>query len=252
MTFSPRYALASARLLCIGMVALAMGGCSSLDRLKFLGEQPPLAAIENPTTQAGYKPVQMPMPTPQPAVYNPNSLWRNGSRAFFKDQRAHQIGDLVTVTVNISDKAAVANETQRSRANKEDGGVDSILGRKTVPLYNVTVGGRLFTADSSSSSDGKGSVNRQEALQTNVAAVVTQLLPNGNLVVEGKQEIRVNFEIRELIVAGIVRPEDIQSDNTIDSSKIAEARIAYGGRGQITDVQQPRYGQQLMDIILPF
>ena len=103
-----------------------------------------------------------------------------------------------------------------------------------------------------SAGDGKGSVNRSEALITNVAGVVTQVLPNGNLVIEGRQEVRVNYEIRELIVAGIVRPEDIQSDNTLDSAKIAEARIAHGGRGQITDVQQPRYGQQVLDVLLPF
>jgi flagellar L-ring protein precursor FlgH len=112
--------------------------------------------------------------------------------------------------------------------------------------------GRLITADSTATSDGKGTIQRQESLTTNIAAVVTQILPNGNMVVEGKQEIRVNFEKRQLIVAGIVRPEDIQSDNTIDSSKIAEARIAYGGQGQITNIQQPPYGQQVMDVLLPF
>jgi flagellar L-ring protein FlgH len=239
----------------LGLIALAsaLGGCAALDRITNIGEKPKLAAIENPTAQAGYKPVQMPMPAPQPAVYNPNSLWRTGSRAFFKDQRARQVGDILTVTVNITDKANIANETQRSRTNKEDSGITDFLGSKTIKTpATALIPGRILTADGTSSSDGKGSVNRQEALQTNVAAVVTQILPNGNLVVEGKQEIRVNFEIRELIVAGIVRPEDIQSDNTIDSSKIAEARIAYGGRGQITDVQQPRYGQQLMDVVLPF
>jgi flagellar L-ring protein precursor FlgH len=235
----------------LGVAAIA-SGCSSIDRLSQIGEKPKLTEIENPTTQPGYKPVQMPMPKPEQASYNANSLWRNGSRAFFRDQRASRVGDIMTVTVNITDKANIANETQRSRTNKEDSGVTNFIGAQTITQANKILPGRILTADSSASSDGKGSVNRQEALQTNVAAVVTQVLPNGNLVVEGKQEIRVNFEIRELIVAGIVRPEDIQSDNTIDSSKIAQARIAYGGRGQITDVQQPRYGQQVMDVLLPF
>ncbi|MEA2927585.1 MAG: flagellar L-ring protein FlgH [Hyphomicrobiales bacterium] len=237
----------------IACVAVMLGGCSAIDRLKNIGEQPTLSSIENPTAQPGYKPVQMPMPTPQPAVYNPNSLWRNGSRAFFKDQRAMQVGDLMTVKVKISDNATIANETQRSRASKEDSGVTDFAGSKLLGAKAQQVlPGRILTADSTASTDNKGSVNRQEALLTNVAAVVTQVLPNGNLVVEGKQEIRVNFEIRELIVAGIVRPEDIESDNTIDSTKIAQARIAYGGRGQITDVQQPRYGQQVLDVLLPF
>jgi flagellar L-ring protein precursor FlgH len=244
-----RIALAGASL----VVLCVASGCSSIDRLSQIGEKPKLTEIENPTTQPGYKPVAMPMPKPEAASYNPNSLWRNGSRAFFKDQRAHQIGDLLTVTVNITDQANFANETQRSRTNKEDSGITDFIGAKTLGAQAQKVlPGRILTADSTASSDGKGSIQRQETLQTNVAAVVTQVLPNGNLVVEGKQEIRVNFEVRELIVAGIVRPEDIQSDNTIDSSKIAQARISYGGRGQVTDVQQPRYGQQVMDVLLPF
>lgn len=229
-----------------------LGGCAALDRLKNIGEQPKLSEIDNPTTRAGYKPVQMPMPAAQPATYNPNSLWRNGSRAFFKDQRAHQVGDILTVKVNITDKANIANDTKRSRTNAEDSGVDNFFGKSKLPITNSVLPTRLFTADSTASSEGKGSVDRSEALSTNVAGVVVQVLPNGNLVIEGRQEIRVNFEIRELIVGGVVRPEDIESDNTIDSTKIAQARIAYGGRGQITDVQQPRYGQQVMDVILPF
>ncbi|HUI97168.1 MAG TPA: flagellar basal body L-ring protein FlgH [Xanthobacteraceae bacterium] len=238
-----------------GVVTLSslMCSCAAFDRINKIGEQPTLSSINNPTAQPGYKPVQMPMPAPQPVTYNPNSLWRNGSRAFFKDQRAHQVGDILTVTVNITDKAVIANETQRSRSNTEDSGISDFIGAKTLGNpANKVLPGRILTADSTMSNDGKGSVNRQEALQTNVAAVVTQVLPNGNLVVEGKQEIRVNFEMRELVVAGIVRPEDIQSDNTIDSSKIAEARIAYGGHGQITDVQQPRYAHQFLDVVLPF
>jgi flagellar L-ring protein FlgH len=235
------------------VLAASLGGCSSLDRIRNLGEQPTLAAIESPTAKPGYKPVHMPMPEPTTAVYNENSLWRSGSREFFKDQRAHQVGDILTVTVNITDTAKTANETQRSRSNSEDSGVTDFIGTKTINnLKTAVLPGRILTADSTASSEGKGSINRQDAVQTNVAAVVTQVLPNGNLVVEGKQELRVNFEVRELIVAGIVRPEDIQSDNTIDSTKIAEARIAYGGRGQITDVQQARYGQQALDILLPF
>jgi flagellar L-ring protein precursor FlgH len=232
------------------LVASLLAGCSAIDRLKNIGEAPALSEVDNPTARPGYKPVQMPMPALQPAAYNANSLWRNGSRAFFKDQRAHQIGDILTVKVNFADKANIANETQRSRANTEDSGITNFFGKSKI--FDFAIPGRLLTADSTASSDGKGSVQRQEALNTNVAGVVTQVLPNGNLVIEGKQEIRVNFEMRELVVAGIVRPEDIESDNTIDSSKIAQARIAYGGRGQITDVQQPRYGQQVFDVLLPF
>jgi flagellar L-ring protein precursor FlgH len=234
-------------------VVSCAGGCAGVDRLSHVGEEPKLSAMENPTTQPGYKPVQMPMPKPETVSYNPNSLWRNGSRSFFKDQRAHQVGDLLTVTVNITDQANFANETQRSRSATEDVGITAFLGSTLLGASaQKALTGRMLQADSASGTDGKGSIVRQETLQTNVAGIVTQVLPNGNLVVEGRQEIRVNYEKRELIVAGIVRPEDIQSDNTIDSSKIAQARIAYGGHGEISDLQQPRYGSQVMDVLLPF
>ena len=250
---SNRPRLPASRLPSLARSGGLLGGCAALDRLKNIGEQPALSAIENPTAQPGYKPVQMPMPAPQPAVYNPNSLWRNGSRAFFKDQRAMQVGDIMTVKVKITDKAKFENDTAaqphqqgRFRHHAISSAASSDRHGRAGPA------GQDPDRGFDSATDNKGSVNRQEALLTNVAAVVTQVLPNGNLVVEGKQEVRVNFEVRELIVAGIVRPEDIESDNTIDSTKIAQARIAYGGRGQITDVQQPRYGQQVMDMLLPF
>ena len=242
-------ALGFALLTCSGL-----GACNTADRLTQIGATPNLTAIEDPTAQAGYKPVRLPMPEVQPVSYAPNSLWRTGSRAFFKDQRAARIGDLLTVKVNFTDKANLNNETKRSRTNAEGFGLPNAFGlEKSAAIAAAGLSAdKLLTATSNSASDGAGSVQRAEQVTTNVAGIVTQILPNGNLVIEGKQEIRVNFEVRELIVAGVVRPEDIESDNTIDSAKIAQARIAYGGRGQITDVQQPRYGQQLVDVLLPF
>ena len=244
----------SARVAIAAFAGAMLGGCAAIERLTQIGEQPRLSAIENPVATTGYKPVQMPMPMAQPASYNPNSLWRNGSRAFFKDQRAHQVGDILTVKVRITDKATLENETSRSRKNGEDSGVDAFFGKAKLPspLNKVGVPGRILTADSTAGSEGKGSIDRKEELSTNVAGVVTQVLPNGNLVLEGKQEVRVNFEVRELIVAGIVRPEDISAANTINHTQIAEARISYGGRGDISRVQSTPAAQSLVERFSPF
>ena len=198
--------------------------CSALDRLR--NDRRAADARRRSRTRprsAGYKPVQMPMPTPQPALYNPNSLWRNGSRAFFKDQRAHQVGDILTVKVKITDKAKFENETQRSRKNKEDSGVDDFFGKQGAQPIVEQVACRAASSPPTPTRRAKArarSTARKSCSPTS-PRVVTQVLPNGNLVIEGKQEVRVNFEVRELIVAGIVRPEDIESDNTIDSTKIA-------------------------------
>src|SRR5690606_863653 len=238
-------------------ICALLAGCSTFDRLKSVGEAPPLTAINDPTAQPGYRPVHMPMPQAIVASYQPNSLFSNHARGFFKDQRAHVIGDILTVIVTIDDSAQISNGTSRSRNASQEAGVGGVLGSifggmgGGVPGVDVSADGSIST-ESGLSDGGTGSVNRKESLETRIAAVVTQRLPNGNLVIEGRQEVRVNFEVRDLIVAGIVRPEDIQADNTVPSSKIAEARISYGGRGQITAVQQPRYGQQIADAILPF
>jgi flagellar L-ring protein precursor FlgH len=235
-------------------LALPLAACGTADRLKNVGKPPALSPIENPTASAGYRPVQLPMPTHEPAVFGANSLWRTGSRSFFKDQRARRRGDILTVLVEVTDSAQVENSTQRSRSANEGLGATGELSTGILSAVGATIANPagLVDLNSSNSSQGAGTINRKETLTTKVAAVVTQVLPNQNLVIEGRQEIRVNFEVRELIVAGVVRPEDIAADNTIESSKIAEARISYGGRGHISDVQQPRYGQQVLDVLLPF
>ena len=234
-------------------VASLLTGCAAIDRIKQLGEPVALAPIDNPTAKPGYKPVQMPMPTPQPASYNPNSLWRNGSRAFFNDQRAHIVGDILTVKVNINDTAQFQDQTQLSRTSTEDTEITNFIGANTIGnAAKAVLPGSVLTASGNSQMNGQGNINRNDQLLTNVAAVVTQLLPNGNMVIEGKQEVRLNTEVRELIVAGVVRPEDIQSDNTIELPKIAEARLAYGGRGTLTNIQTERWGQQVVDVALPF
>jgi len=194
------------------------------------------------------------MPEIEAASYQPNSLFSTDARGFFKDQRAHKVGDILTVIVTIDDSAQISNATSRKQTSDNAANVGTTLGSlfgTKVPGVDLDPTGGISTG-STTTDGGTGTVNRNENITTNVAVVVTQTLPNGNLVIEGHQEVRVNFEIRDLVVAGVVRPEDIQSDNTIPSEKIAEARISYGGRGQITDIQQPRYGQQIADAILPF
>ena len=234
---------------------VSIAGCGQLDRLANVGQTPKLSAIESPVEKKGYRPVRLPMPEPVAIVHQPNSLWRSGARAFFKDQRASRIGDILTIQVKIDDKAEIANSTKRNRTNSENNNVPVMAGfnkllKKILPKSANPA--NLITAESDSKSEGSGTIDREEGIETTIAAIVTQVLPNGNMVIEGRQEIRVNFEVREIIVAGIIRPEDIASGNTIESTKIAEARISYGGRGHISDIQQPRLGQQVMDILLPF
>jgi flagellar L-ring protein precursor FlgH len=237
-------------------LALSVVGCgNTLERIARVGEEPPLNPIENPTAQTAYQPVSLPMPAPIQDTRQPNSLWRQGSRAFFKDQRASRVGDILTVVIEIDDEASLNNTTSRTRSADESAGLDNLLGYESY-LNNLfddgAIPSELVNADSDSNTTGDGSVDRTEEIDLRMAAIITQVLPNGNLVVQGTQQVRVNFEMRNLSVQGVIRPEDITAVNEVPYDKIAEARIAYGGEGVISDVQQPRYGQQIYDILFPF
>ena len=239
-----------------GALLLAAGGCANtVDRIAQIGEPPAMAAVANPTEKPDYRPITTPLPAPDPAPRMANSLWRPGAKAFFRDQRAARVGDILTVNVQIADTATVNNTTTRARTTEETLGIPGLFGLET-QLGKVLPEGidptALVGVNGGGNFQGEGAVEREETISLTVAAMIVQVLPNGNLVIQGRQEVRVNFEVRELTVAGIVRPEDITATNTIAHTQIAEARISYGGRGQITDVQQPRYGQQLLDIIAPF
>lgn len=247
--------LLTLRLPVILTLAIALSGCNALTRLSSVGAEPPLTTIQNPVLQANYRPVSMPMPAPKPIERNANSLWRTGARGFFKDQRAADVGDILTVVVDVDDQATINNATTRARTANEGASLNRLLGYEgslgTI-LPEAINPANLLDLNSESDSNGNGKISRDEQIELKIAAVVSQVLPNGNMVIHGRQEFRVNFEARELQIAGIIRPEDISSTNSIVYEKIAEARISYGGRGQISDLQQPRYGQQVLDILFPF
>ena len=238
------------------LVVGALAGCSAITRLSEVGGGPQLSEITNPTATKEYRPVSMPMPAPRIVEDNPNSLWRAGARAFFKDHRAKHVGDILTITLNLDDSATMANSTERERDDSETTSVTTLFGleaefSKVLPNA-VNNGGNLLAFDGAHSTKGDGDIARSETIELTFAAVVTQVLPNGSLAIIGRQEIRVNSELRELMVTGVIRPEDIESDNSIAHEKIAEMRVAYGGRGTLSDLQQPRWGTQIWDIIFPF
>ncbi len=239
-------------LMSVSAVAL-LTGCSAVDRINELGDPPKFAPIQSPAARPDYQPLAMPMP-PAPGPQAVSSLWQPNSRSFFHDPRANRVGDILTVNVSIADAAKISNTTSRSRTNSDDANMTNFFGLETkIPsLLSGANPDSLVKMGSDTSNVGAGSVDRSESVNVTLATLVSQVLPNGNLVIDGHQQVRVNNELRDLQLTGIVRTEDITSENTVDLSQIAEARVSYGGRGTVSDVQQPRYGSQLFDILMPF
>ncbi len=241
----------------VSMTALLMlTACGGMgEKIANIGKPPAISSIENPYNQDGYKPVTLPMPPQEALNTNQGSLWQASRQTFFKDQRAGKVGDILTVLVDIKDEADLQNKTSRTRTANEEAGIPKLLGFETKLgkfLPGAVDPSALASAESTSNTAGDGKVEREEEIKLKLAAMITQTLPNGNFVIQGKQEVRVNNELRELTLNGVIRPEDILNNNSISYEKIAEARISYGGRGHLTDVQAPRYGQQFYDIVFPF
>ncbi len=237
------------------VAALLLSGCGIPQKLAQIGQPVEVSQISNPTARPGYQPVTMPMPKEDRASAGADSLWQAGRQTFFKDQRAAKVGDIVTVTIAIDDTADLQNETDRSKTGTETDGIPNFFGAETKILPNMFKGvtpSKLVGVNSASTSNGTGKIQRSEAINLKLAATIVQVLPNGNFVIEGHQQVAVNDELRDLRLAGVIRPQDILNNNTISYDKIAEARISYGGRGMLSNLQEPSYGQQFFDAIFPF
>ncbi|RYG61237.1 MAG: flagellar basal body L-ring protein FlgH [Alphaproteobacteria bacterium] len=226
---------------------VALSACQNLVRPEMTSLANGLGAQPNPA-------LNMPVTIPQPATPQHGSLWVPGSKQFFKDSRAHQVGDIVTIIVQESATAKVEAKTDASRTHQQRAGLLDFLnleGKLTsrgIPLGPTN----LINSTSDRDFQGDGKTDRKDSLTASIAAVVTQVMPNGLLVIQGQREVLVNYEKQVMTLQGLIRPEDITSQNTIGSGKIAEARIAYAGRGVIDDAQTPQYGVRWIDKILPF
>ncbi|MBU1374684.1 MAG: flagellar basal body L-ring protein FlgH [Alphaproteobacteria bacterium] len=244
------------RLRLIALLALSpLAACSTVSEAV---RGPELAPVGYPAALVGREQSVLPLASarevmPQPA--SANSLWRTGARAFFNDQRASRVGDILTVQIDIDDSAKTTNATSSSRTSGTKAGVPHLLGLEST-LGKILPGGfdpaNAIETNSTSNNAGAGQVNRSEKISLTIAAVVTGVLPNGNMMIQGTQEVRTNTDLRSLTVAGIVRPEDISSANTVRHTQIAEARISYGGRGDISRVQKTPAGQSLVERFSPF
>ncbi len=231
---------------------LVLPNCSRMDHI---GKPPTLSPQDQSVERQAMVFSGLPATTADTSQYRKASLWSGDQSSLFGDRRAFTTGDILTVLVEIDDEAEMSNTSSRTRSAKENLGVPHLMGLPQRQNKVLPDGASVDTAvdlDSSSSSQGNGSVRRNEKLTLRIAATVVDVLPNGVLRIEGTQEVRVNFELRELFVSGFVRRADITRQNEITYDKMASARISYGGRGHISDVQQPRIGQQVLDALLPF
>ena len=240
---------AKVTILSTAALALSLSGCVMEQRPGFTPIREELSKASRANT------VMTPVVLAAPDAPEPGSLWRPGSRQFFNDSRARKVGDILTVVVSEDASADVTAETEVKRTHNQESGITNIFKTTAGALTNpaiTTAANNLVNTDSDRSFKGEGDTSRTDKVSGRIAAVVTQVLPNGYMVIQGKREVVVNYELQELSIQGIVRPEDITAENTIASEKIAEARVLYAGRGLVDESQTPSRGVRFLDKVLPF
>lgn len=239
----------------IGLTPLILAGCNVAEKLSEVGDAPEMSRIQDPTLADGYQTVSMPMPDPSRPYKKVNSLWESGARAFFKDQRANKVGDILTVNVELDEKATFDSKNALNRNSTNQSGVTNFLGYEN-KLKNIFPKGMnpasMINYASNPSLQGNGKYERSEKMKIKIATTIIQILPNGNMMIHGRQEVRLYNEVRLVDLEGIVRREDITSGNSINFDKVAEARISYGGRGDISDMQNFPVAQQVLNKVSPW
>jgi flagellar L-ring protein precursor FlgH len=256
------------KILTLTLLGLLLSGCrSTFERLSYLDEPPPLSRIKDPTTIPGYEPVSMPMPEPiMTQADSKNSLWQTGSKAFFKDQRAGKVGDILTVNVDVKNEQSFELSPDIDRASKVNSNLTNLLGwQRRLPVEtkmdilnnkvnneNKTLLPNLANLENKSTLKTTGKYNVKDNMKFTIASHVTQILPNGTMVIEGRQELGLSNEVREIHITGIIRREDLDSTNSIALPKIAQLRISYRGRGELTDMANAPIGHQIVNKVLPF
>lgn len=242
------------RLLITAILTSVLAGCAA--RPLEIGREPELSPVGSGlaarASEPAVQPASLTRPVTAPAKPAPGSLWRESGADLFRDPRARRVGDLVTVTISMKEKASFDNSSKRSRDSSHGFGLDMSHAIDWKGFASAATATMDSAVKSNTAQDGKGAIARSENIDLRIAAIVTGVLPNGNLVIEGSQELRVNYELRVLTFTGIVSVRDIKADNTVSHERIAEARMSYGGRGRIMEVQQPAWGHQIVDLLFPF
>jgi flagellar L-ring protein precursor FlgH len=189
-------------------------------------------------------------PNAQPA--SRGSLWPAGDQVFFyADKKALRVGDIITVRIVENAEASNTADTDLSRSSTANAGLSTFFGKKKfLGLFKLDE--ELLKANADNSHVGSGSTTRSGQLTATMTAVVREVLPNGNLVIQGTREVLVNHEQQFITLTGIVRPLDISRDNVVLSSQLADANISIGGLGVVADKQRSGWGTWIFDWLWPF